>query len=492
MMKNIKYYIILLGLTLVGCQPEFNDPVEDGGNYASGTADFSNYVAVGNSLTAGYADGALYMQGQQNSYPSIIASKLEFAGGGEFKQPLVNDNLGGLLFNGTQITDNRLVLSISNGDTLPTNLEGTPSTDIANKLSGSFNNMGVPGAKIFHLLAPGYGNAAGVLSGAANPYFVRFASSENTTVISDAIAQNPTFFTLWIGNNDILSYATSGGVGVDQNGNVDPSTYGSNDITDPNVFASVYNQLLTALTANGAKGVVANIPDVSTIPYFTTVPYNPVPLDQATADQLNQGYAQYNGGLQVARNLGLITAEEAQKRTVSFSAGTSNAVVIEDEYLTNLSALGLPNYRQATAADLIVLPASSFIGTTVGGDATKINGVSVPLEDKWVLVPQEQQAVVTAQTSFNATIKALANQYGLGMVDTQALLQQVANGGVSYGGGTLTSTYGSGGAFSLDGVHPTAKGYAVIANLFIDKIQETYGATLPHADVAGYTDVFIK
>ncbi|MGY6457684.1 hypothetical protein, partial [Vibrio parahaemolyticus] len=90
-----------------------------------------------------------------------------------------------------------------------------------------------------------------------------------------AVAQNPTFFSLWIGNNDILSYATSGGTNstttggittytpaVFQNGNLNPATYGSNDISDPNVVASSINSYVTALTANGAKGVVANIPSV--------------------------------------------------------------------------------------------------------------------------------------------------------------------------------------------------------------------------------------
>ena len=67
------------------------------------------------------------------------------------------------------------------------------------------------------------------------------ASSPTATVLGDALAQSPTFFTLSeIGGNDVLGYATSGGSGVDQTGNFDPSTYGGNDITDPNVFAQVF------------------------------------------------------------------------------------------------------------------------------------------------------------------------------------------------------------------------------------------------------------
>src|SRR5690606_21244311 len=62
----------------------------------SGSADFSRYVALGNSLTAGYRDGALYIDGQNESYPSIVASQMKLAGGGDFRQPLMADNLGGI------------------------------------------------------------------------------------------------------------------------------------------------------------------------------------------------------------------------------------------------------------------------------------------------------------------------------------------------------------------------------------------------------------
>jgi len=188
-----------------------------------------------------------------------------------FTQPLMADNLGGLLLNGMQIANNRLVLSTVSGSPAPTLIAGTPQTEITNKLSGPFNNMGVPGAKSFHLVAPGYGNVAGVELGQANPYFVRFSSSETTAILADAVAQNPSFFSLWIGNNDILGYATSGGTGEDQAGNLDPSTYGSTDITDPNVFGGVFTQLINELNANASGGVVYNIPNVTDIPFFTTV-----------------------------------------------------------------------------------------------------------------------------------------------------------------------------------------------------------------------------
>ena len=181
------------------------------------------------------------------------------------------------MLNGTQITNNRLVLEVgADGNPSPVLLEGSPTTEITSSETGPFNNMGVPGAKSFHLVAPGYGNIAGIPTGAANPYYARFATSASSTVIADAATLDPTFFSLWIGNNDILSFATSGGMGVDQTGNFDPSTYGPNDITDPNVFAGAYAAQVDALTANGAGGVLINLPDVTSIPFFTTVPFAPL------------------------------------------------------------------------------------------------------------------------------------------------------------------------------------------------------------------------
>src|SRR5690606_39546474 len=110
-------------------------PVTDDGFYTSGTANLSKYVSVGNSLTAGYADGALYITGQKNSYPNIMAQQFAFAGGGEFYQPLMNDNIGGLLLGGTQITENRFVLAVdADGNPGPVRLAGTPTTEITNKL----------------------------------------------------------------------------------------------------------------------------------------------------------------------------------------------------------------------------------------------------------------------------------------------------------------------------------------------------------------------
>jgi hypothetical protein len=499
-MKKFFGLLAFFGLLLASCN---DDDATDGMmpppepiDYTSGTADFTNLVSVGNSLTAGYSDAALFIDGQIASFPNMLASNFALAGGGDFTIPFMADNLGGATLGGQPILGNRLILSFASGSPAPVPVSGQGATEISNILTGPFNNMGVPGAKSFHLAASGYGNIAGVATGQANPYYARFASSGSATVIGDAVAQNPTFFTFWIGNNDILSFATSGGAGVDQTGNPDLTTYSGNDITDPTVFASVYSGLVQAMVSNGADGVLANIPDVTAIPYFTTVPYNPVPLDEATAALLNGAYAAYNGGLAQLQQLGAISAEELAQRTISFSAGSSNPVVLIDEDLTNLTAFNpaLINMRQATPEDLLVFTSQTIIGTLANpNDPTSINGVAVPLADQWVLTPEEQLAIANATAAYNQTIEAVAAQYDLAFVDASAYLNVIANGGIPLSdGSTVTDDYATGGAFSLDGVHPSPRGYALIANLFVEAINAKYGSNLPGVNPLDYTGLYLQ
>jgi lysophospholipase L1-like esterase len=464
MIKNFKW-VVLVSLTFMACT---NDDTDTTGEapVTSGTADFSKYVALGDSFAAGFSDGALFKKGQENSYPNLLAQQFAAAGGGVFTSPfMAADNVGGFSAGGVQVVSPRLYLDTATNT--PTPVTGVSANTLTERLTGSFNNMGIPGAKSFHLLFNGYAPL--------NPYFKRMASSLTATVLGDALAQNPTFFSLWIGGNDALGYSLNGGVPTSQD------AVNGNDLTPTATFTASYNALATQLSASGRKGVVANLPYVTALPYFTTVPFNAVPLNAATATQLNAGYAQYNGGLAVAQNAGLISAAERTRRTITFAAG-QNAVVMVDSYLTNLSALGLPSFRQATSADLLVLPSRSIIGTTVGGNPAQVNGVSVPLEDKWVLSSDEIVEVKAATDAYNLVIQAAATTNNLAFVDAKTVMDQLSTTGLNFNTYNMTSTYVTGGSFSLDGFHPSARGYALITNLFIDAINAKYGSTLKKKD----------
>ena len=434
----------------------------------SGDADFERYVAVGASVTAGYTDNALFQAGQMNSYPNIMAGVMAHADGGVFTQPYTNDNVGGLLLFGNQIAGPRLFFNGAG----PQPVSGTPTTEVSDIMSGPFSNLGVPGAQALHLLAPGFGSMAGLMIGQANPYYVRMASSEGASVVGDALMQAPTFVALWSGGNDALGFAVSGG---------------TSSLTDPANFDFAFGTTMAMLASSGAGGIVSNIPDVTALAFLNTVPYNSIPLDGGTASVLNGAFAAYNGGLQVFAMMGMISAAEAAARTIVFAAGM-NAVTIEDNDLTDLSFFGLPNYRMATANDKVVLTAATFLGTTVGGNPTQINGVSVPLADNWVLTASEVAEAQAAVNSFNATIQAVTSQYGWAHWDAYGVLNQVVGPGYPIDDFVVTGDFVMGGLFSLDGVHPTARGNAMIAKLMIAAIDAHYGSNLSdvNLDIGDY------
>lgn len=497
-MKTKYIWLLLILISVIACNEiEDIDREEDMivlPELTAGDADFSNFVSLGASFTAGFTDGALFMASQENSFPNILSQQFANIGGGSLTQPLMNDNVGGLLFGGNQIANPRLFFNGAGPQVLP----GLPTTEVTNIQTGPFNNMGVPGAKSFHLLANGYGNPAGVPVGAANPYYARMASSANASMLEDAASQNPSFFTLSeIGGNDVLGFATSGGLGVDQTGNFDPSTYGSNDITDPTVFTGTLDAIVTTLTANGAKGAITSVPYVTNLPYFTTVPYNAVPLDAANAAALNGGYAAYNAGIVQAFAFLVATTPMTQeaadieiaKRTIVFAEG-QNAVVLIDESLTDLTVVNpaLVSMRQATPNDLMVLTSSSFIGTIVGGNPALINGLSVPLQDQWVLTETETQSVIDATDAYNIVIEGMATANGLAFVDLKAILQEASTTGISFDNYNMNTSLVFGGLVSLDGVHLTARGYALMANKFLEAIDETYGSNFIAAGVVASAD----
>ncbi len=168
-MKNKFIYLAILAAGFASCEPEFENEVN--ASCTAGEADFSSYVAIGNSLTAGYMDGTVSKGGQVNSFPNLLAQKFAIVGGGEFTQPSYEDdvnNLGGLMLGGIQVGATRLVIDASEGR--PENIVGTPTIQISNLQAKAYNNMGIPGAKSFHLGAPNYGNIGGVATGTANPY----------------------------------------------------------------------------------------------------------------------------------------------------------------------------------------------------------------------------------------------------------------------------------------------------------------------------------
>jgi len=485
-----KYSCIVALLCLTaGCDSDISGSFGDDPD--PGSADFSTFVAFGDSFTAGYADSALYRHAQENSFPAIMAQQFALVGGGEFDQPLMEPGkTGSLTLSMVDLgRDDRLVLApnpVPDPDrpAVPLPIDPTDTAEIDTRLPGAgmYNNMGVPGAKSFNAIAPNYGELtiAAVAGMTANPYFARFASDNTVRMLDDAMSQVPSFFILWLGNYDLLFYALDG---------ADPTKNGES-ITAIGTFAADYNTVLTGLNTVNNKGVLVNIPDVTTFAYFTTVPYNAISLDAKTAGEAQANYDMFYNPNIAASGL---SPEEKEQRTITFSEG-QNAVVIVDEYLTNLGG-GVPNLRQATARDFIVLPASNIIGTEqTPGDSTTVWGVYIPLEDDDVLTQDEvEQEIDPAQKAYNDVIEARADaDPDLLYFDADAFFTELNTTGILYGSGGISSTFAQGGGFSLDGVHPTARGNAVIANEMFKVINAGFGGYIPPVDPSDYTTVFYQ
>jgi lysophospholipase L1-like esterase len=440
-LKKTTPALALLGLALSGCQPELSAP-EAG---TAGTADFTSYVAVGNSLTAGYSDGGLYNEAQATSYPAILAQQFAKTGKGpsSFVQPVFADN--------QKDGSGYIKLQIVNGAATPVQpsaanqflgeqlavigvLPASGQKQLAPFTGGQPDNMGIPGISVLSSVASLTGGLAPY--GLINPFYERLLASATEKGTKDYVTyigqKTPTFFTMWMGSNDVLGYALTGGV-------VDPKNpFGA--VTDTTRFGIGYRALMTQITKNGTvKGVVANIPNVANIPYFTTVRVAAVAAGFLKANPASPG--------------------------VFIQTGSTNTV------------------RLATTGDLITLPASSLVATGVGSLPTN------PIPNELVLDATELASVTTATTRFNTIIAKTALKYKVPVADMNTFFNNIATGGVVINGTNNSATFASGNLFSLDGVHPTPRGYAVVANEFIRVINANYGSSIPSVNPNDYRAV---
>lgn len=443
-MKN-SYSIIaaIAAISIASCKSKIKPETP-----SAGEANFATYVAVGNSLTAGFADGTLYRSGQESSYPSMLAGQFKLVGGGDFKQPLLPGESGWPIAPAAgrfpkrvlgMVTDCKGVTSLG-----PILYPGVPdtagsATNIA--AGGPYNNVGIPGIRCIDYTFPGYGML--------NPYAGRFFSNPaQQRPLEVALQPIPTFFTMWLGSNDVLGYATAGGEGV--NGGI-----GLNDISPLAAFKASYDAVVAAMVTSGGnpKGVLINIPDVTSVPYFTTISAKGLVLNATQAAQLNAAFGAMG---------------------MSFSEG-ANYFVIADPTMP-------AGRRQIKPGEYILL--------TTPQDSLKCAGWGslVPIPKQYVLSGDEVANVKNATAAFNAIIAENAAKYNLGLVDANAYLKSLQSG-ITWNGVTYTPTFVTGGAFSLDGIHLTPRGYALVANEIIRVINQTYRSSIPDVDVNHYSGI---
>ncbi len=359
---------------------------------------FTTTVFLGDSLTAGFQSGSLLDTAQVHGWAPLVATQAGFA----ISQPLIAPPGAPAVLQLVSVGPPPVITTAS-GITTGRDNPTVQATDLA-----------VPGAQLNDIantkptLIPTSGQEliTELVLG-----FPGFGLGQDLSQTGFALKVQPTTIFLWAGNNDALAADLSGM----------PSSMTS--VAD---FTAQYAALIKTLTTGtSAHLVIANIPDVTAVPYL-----------QPAAVVL----AQYS------------------------------------------AATGIPAAQLSVA---LGISAGDFVNPTGLGQIPGIlHGTQRgAISDAGVLSAAEAVTVKARVVAYNQVIAQQAQAAGATLVDINALFARVTSSGVTINGFTGTGSF-LGGVFSLDGIHPTNTGYAVVANAFIDAMNAGIGTKIADVNLA--------
>ena len=356
---------------------------------------FSRVVVLGDSASAGFQNGSLLDAQQTNGWASLVAKQAGFP----LTLPLVS------------APGYPAVFSVAPG-VFPPVLEEKPGfTKGRDNPLAAPDVLAVPGSFVQDVLnaAPG-----GVKPLAGDEYMERLVLGSGGSQVQQALARNPTTIFLWVGNNDALK---ADGLG-------DPT--GMTPVAD---FTAEFTRLIDALhTGSSAHLVVANIPDVTKLPYMT--------------------------------DAGTLLKEMSDYTHVPESL-FSEAFHLYPGDMLNWK--GLQDLK-------------------AGWDGIFKNVYPTPIPASEVLTPTELAEVRSTIDSYNRASAAQTKAAGGVLVDLHTAVDGWAKSGVTIGDQKATMLY-MGGLFGVDGLHPSNTGYALFANVFIDAMNKQMKTAIPDVDL---------
>lgn len=449
LMRQTSFFALFI--LLIACKPKAPE-----NTYNSGDANFSNFIAIGDGHTAGYMDDGLSLQGQNNSLGYILQHQLMMVGASAIEMPWMSTQNVGLNPIGLSClmlgykTDCQGITSLS---PVRISLQGETSSFSTSAFNPAkkFTNFGVPGARMIDLVSSAFGN---INLPQHNPFFTRLSKDQfnlpgsgTFSTYQDNIFNGgfPTFCSIYLGIEDVLPYAKSGAT--------------ANPMSPlagfPGVgFEESLGQLCEQLSAQNVKAVIATIPNVTEWPFFNTIPYNGLKLDEEKAASLNQIY-----------------------NPLGFAF-----VVGENPFMIADPTAGMFGVRPALPGEKILLSAPL--------DSVKCfqMGSVFPFRNEFVLTLEELNEIQTRIDQFNAIIRQKAITYGFALVETQNFFTKLPSG-FAFNGVTLSAKFVSGGVFSLDGIHLNPRGNALLANEFLKSINQTFKSNIPLINALDYNAV---
>ncbi len=195
---------------------------------------FDTYVAIGDSLTHGFQSGSVDETRQPFSYPALIAERMATS----FTQPLLK--FPGYLVNIEDVGKGNIpwykyYYPLVGGK----RVDGYDDQSI-------LNNFGITGADVTTVMES---------DGSEGGFYKLVLGNDGEPAAEQAIDRDPTFITMWAGNNDVLSCALW----------TDPSHQTAIDVFRQKL-ANLVDKVLSASSLQGV--VMANVPDVCAIPYL--------------------------------------------------------------------------------------------------------------------------------------------------------------------------------------------------------------------------------
>ena len=425
---------------------------------------FERYVSLGNSITAGLQSGGVVDTLQARSYAVLLAQR---AGMNDFTFPAVAQP----------------------GCPVPFSAPLTASTDTANcnlspvgAQSGPSRNFAVPGARLVDLLR--------VPSPATDVGRLNLLLVGPRSQVQAMKQSQPTFVSVWVGNNDALEAAVSGVLG--------PRTAGGDSTLTPlATFQAQLNQLVDSIKAVQPRGamLVGVVDAVRAAPILQPGAYFFI-ASQATNGRFSG--KPVNGNCSPVNTLG--QPNPLSRNMVSFRI-VADANFTEINCDPNAFPVGDPRrgvHLLDTGEQAII---AARVGTvTTGQPTTGYNGAirAAAVANGWVYVDPN----VIFTTFINQTTNAPAGTGTLPLFQRvrkcqhlasptltaaqlgEAVLKSCPNPGPVPSTGTTNvgapNFFGS--LFSFDGVHPSSEAHRVLAGRFSAAINNLYGTRLVIAE----------
>lgn len=473
-----------LSFILGSCSYEFPEPE---GNIEPGALK-GPVLFAGDDFMAGFMDGALYREGQQNGVAGILGSAFSVSGIDTLIQADIyaENGYNEYASDSAEIRGRYVsVYETNNPEPVMKTLPGDPITDFEGDKSLP-NDLSVPFLRSYQF-------DLAVIDD--NPYFDRIIAAPGTqSLLQQGAGHDPGVFILWFGMTDLLNYAVSGGAG-DTLPSMDPSLIGENDLTPVPVFRSAIENLVSVLMQNPeAHGIVFNLPDINDLPFFYYYSYDFMKLTGSQLGLARTFWAEFNDA--VAQNN--MIPGNPKRPFIDFN---DNGYTAYPQPLIVLDA-SLPD---ATYPDNRPLPKvrnlkeGEWVLMDIPVDKMEQGyGWLIPVEEKYYLSAPEVKALQNRAREFNDVIADIANMYAgrILVVDIASEIHKIAETGkldgwgsaisseeFDYDGVPLTARLGLNSIYSLDGLHFNQRGCAWISETAINNMNDYFHSAFPAIDV---------